>query len=149
MKIEDLLKELSASKDLDIHFELEENQLIPVGYHLTEIINEDRKSMDCGGNLHAEKRVLIQLHSRPTDIPEKQLTAGKFVNIIEIANQKLDLFNEVDVNIEYGSSKMKTATYAIQSISKNDKGLKIHLFENAAACKPALVNSCGEGSSCC
>ena len=41
MKIETLLNELNSSKDLDIHFELEENQVIPVGYHLTEIINED------------------------------------------------------------------------------------------------------------
>jgi hypothetical protein len=149
MKIETLLNELNSSKDSDIHFELEENQVIPVGYHLTEIINEDRKSMDCGGNIHAEQRVLIQLHSRSTDVPEKQLSAGKFADIIEIANQKLNLFKEVDVHIEYGSAQMKTATYAVQEISKDEKGLKVHLFENAAACKPALVSACGEGSSCC
>lgn len=148
MEIEKFIQTLQAHSNDDIHFEYEENTNIPVGYHLTEIINEDRKSMDCGGVLHEEKRIIIQLHSRPTDIPEKQLNAGKFTNILRIANEKIGLFDDVQVLIEYGSSQVKTATYAIQDIVSSTEGLKVKLFENAAACKPAL-NACGEGSSCC
>ena len=148
MKIEEFINALEKESNSDIHFEYEERKYIPVGYHLTEIINEDRTSMDCGGVVHQEKRIVIQLHSRSTDIPEKQLTAGKFSHILKIAHRKINLYSNVEVLIEYGSSQVKTATYSIQNIDLEEDGIKVRLFANAAVCKPA-VNACGEGSSCC
>ncbi|WP_172917760.1 DUF6428 family protein [Capnocytophaga canis] len=81
-----------------IYFQLENGTFVPPHFHITEIGLITRHFIDCGGTIRLEKVINFQLWS--ADDFNHQLKSSKFLKIIEISEEKLQL-PDVKVEIEY------------------------------------------------
>lgn len=96
MKLSDLKTVLYNLDTLT--FSLENGNLVPPHFHLTEIGIISKKYVDCGGLMRDEKVISLQLWSA-NDL-DHRLKPSKFLGIIDMAEEKLNLPN-LEVEVEY------------------------------------------------
>ncbi len=151
------LKNITSSLT-ELNFQLENGELIPKHFHITEIGIISKKFIDCGGKIREEKVVNLQLWH--ADDFSHRLKPSKLIEIIELAEKTL-LSEDLTIEIEYQN----------ETIGKYDlvfNGYNFVLMSKTTNClakdmcgiveeKPKLSlseidnknSSCSPGSGCC
>ena len=81
-----------------INFQLENGQIIPKHFHITEIGCISKKFIDCGGTVREEKIINLQLWNA-NDFNHR-LKPNKLIEIIELAEKTLSI-EDIPIEIEY------------------------------------------------
>lgn len=96
MKLSEFRNHLS--KLSNIRFELENGELVPQHFHVTEVGQINKKFIDCGGTLRDEIKINFQLWQ--AEDYDHRLSAEKLNNIIQLSIEKLNL-TDAEIEVEY------------------------------------------------
>ena len=156
MKLSEI-KEILAKRE-SVNFKLENGQVVPEHFHVTEVGVITKDFIDCGGTVRHEKIANFQLWDA-NDF-EHRLKAGKLLNIISLSEQVIGM-EDLDIEVEYQSETIgkydldfdgdnfvltskTTACLAMDKCGIPAKKEKLEMVNLAGA-----VNTCTPGGGCC
>lgn len=156
MKLSEI-KEILAQVQ-SVNFQLENGEMVPAHFHVTEVGVISKDFIDCGGTVRHEKVANFQLWD--ADDFEHRLKPGKLLNIIGLSEQVLGM-EDSEIEVEYQAETIGRYDLAFN-------GNNFILMAKKTAClamdqcgipKPAKqpglvnlatpVNSCIPGGGCC
>ncbi len=146
MKTSQLFQTLASNQSLELHFNIQGHGNIAPGFHLTEVKNVSIQSVDCGGKSHEEKEVILQLMDGNPEKPAEILTAAKATSILKKVQEKLNLFSEEQVFVEYGNLELNFAKYAVSKIEQTETSWQVSLSPLHSQCKPRVA---AQQNACC
>ncbi|MDB4752477.1 DUF6428 family protein [Winogradskyella sp.] len=82
-----------------IGFELPNGELVPKHFHVTEVGKINKLFIDCGGTIRNEEVINFQLWD--ANDYDHRLHPEKLLNIIELSESKLNLNEDLPVEVEY------------------------------------------------
>tara|TARA_B100001093_G_scaffold519453_1_gene608545 strand:+ start:1181 stop:1651 length:471 start_codon:yes stop_codon:yes gene_type:complete len=98
----------------EISFQLENGEIIPQHFHITEIGINSKEYIDCGGTIRLEKVINFQLwHANDFD---HKLETKKVLEIISLAEKAL-FIEDLDIEVEYQSSTIGKYNLGFNGIS--------------------------------
>ena len=124
MKLSEFRNHLS--KLSNIRFELENGELVPQHFHVTEVGQINKKFIDCGGTLRDEIKLNFQLWQ--AEDYDHRLSAEKLNNIIQLSIEKLNL---ADAEIEVEYQRETIGKYALSF--KEDKFILMNTLTDCLA----------------
>ncbi len=150
-EVKEILKEVEG-----VNFKLENGELVPEHFHVTEVGIITKDFIDCGGMVRHEKVANFQLWN--ADDYKHRLKPGKLLHIIALSEKALGM-DDLEIEVEYQS----------ETIGKYDLGFdgtNFILLSKNTACLATdqcgippqkqkfrnLVtsgNSCTPGGGCC
>lgn len=156
MKLSEI-KEILAKRE-SVNFKLENGQVVPEHFHVTEVGVITKDFIDCGGTVRHEKIANFQLWDA-NDF-EHRLKARKLLNIISLSEQVIGM-EDLDIEVEYQSETIgkydldfdgdnfvltskTTACLAMDKCGIPAKIEKLEMVNLAGA-----VNTCTPGGGCC
>jgi hypothetical protein len=156
MKLSEI-KEILAKRE-SVNFKLENGQVVPEHFHVTEVGVITKDFIDCGGTVRHEKVANFQLWDA-NDF-EHRLKAGKLLNIISLSEQVIGM-EDLDIEVEYQSETIgkydlafdgdnfvltskTTACLAMDKCGIPEKKEKLEMVNLAGA-----ANACTPGGDCC
>ncbi len=87
--------------DLDqVDFKLENGEIVPSHYHITEVGQITKHFIDCGGTIRKEDKINFQLYT--AEDFDHRLKAQKMLSIVELSESKLELKDD-PIEVEYQS----------------------------------------------
>lgn len=95
----------SLSKLQKLYFKLPSGKLVPEHFHVTEIGIITKLFIDCGGTIRQEQVVNFQLWN--ANDYNHRLHPEKLSHIIELSQKKLNINNQLPVEIEYQGSSIE------------------------------------------
>ena len=99
MKLSEFKNILKNKKSLD--FYLENGDIVPPYFHITEVGQVSKKFIDCGGVIRDDSFISMQLwHANDFD---HRLSTQKVIDIIYIAEKKLPI-EDLEIEVEYQKS---------------------------------------------
>jgi hypothetical protein len=98
MKLSEVKNHLEQLPEL--HFQLENGNMVPEHFHVTEVGVIEKKFIDCGGVVRTERVVNFQLWEA-NDF-DHRLKPQKLLNIIALSEKTLGIEND-EVEVEYQS----------------------------------------------
>ena len=98
MKLSEIKEILPALKNVE--FQLENGTYVPEHFHVTEVGQNIKNFIDCGGIIRNEKVVNFQLWN--ADDYEHRLKPGKLLSIIRLSEEKLGI-QDAEIEVEYQS----------------------------------------------
>ena len=150
------IKEILATAEA-VNFTLENGEIVPEHFHVTEVGVITKDFIDCGGKVRHEKVANFQLWD--ADDYEHRLKAGKLLNIISLSEKVLGM-EDLEIEVEYQSATIGKYDLAFDGknfvllakqtacLAKEDCGIeeypKSGLINLASA-----TNSCTPGGGCC
>jgi hypothetical protein len=155
MKLEQIKKYLSTAEA--VNFELQNGNMVPEHFHVTEVGVVTKIFIDCGGTIRNEKVANFQLWNA-NDF-EHRLKPSKLLDIIKLSEEKLGM-EDLEIEVEYQAETIgkydlefngknfvlvskQTACLATDSCGIPQEKLKVNLAE------VSTQNSCSPGSGCC
>ena len=156
MKLSEI-KEILANRE-SVNFQLENGEVVPEHFHVTEVGVITKDFIDCGGTVRHEKVANLQLWDA-NDF-EHRLKAGKLLNIISLSEQVLGM-EDLDIEVEYQSETIgkydlafdganfiltakTTACLAMDTCGIPPEKVKLEMINLAGA-----TNMCTPGGGCC
>ena len=156
MKLSEI-KEILANRE-SVNFQLENGQVVPEHFHVTEVGVITKDFIDCGGTVRHEKVANFQLWDA-NDF-EHRLKAGKLLNIISLSEQVLGM-EDLEIEVEYQSETIgkydlafdgddfvliakTTACLAMGKCGIPPEKVKLEMINLAGA-----INTCKPGGGCC
>ena len=156
MKLSEI-KGILAERE-SVNFKLENGQVVPEHFHVTEVGVITKDFIDCGGTVRHEKVANFQLWDA-NDF-EHRLKAGKLLKIISLSEQVIGM-EDLDIEVEYQSETIgkydlaydgdnfvliskTTACLAMDKCGIPAKKEKLEMVNLAGA-----ANTCTPGSGCC
>lgn len=91
------IKEILTELD-NVEFQLENGNIVPEHFHVTEIGEINKKFIDCGGVIRDEKNINFQLWNA-NDF-DHRLKPEKLLQIIKLSEEKLGI-EDAEVEVEY------------------------------------------------
>jgi hypothetical protein len=82
----------------NVHFQLQNGDLVPAHFHVTEIGVLSKHFIDCGGTVRTEKTANLQLWN--ANDYDHRLEPSKLLNIISLCEQKL-MIEDLEIEVEY------------------------------------------------
>lgn len=150
MKLSEVKIALLSTRE--VRFELPDGTFVPAHFHITEVGENIRNFIDCGGTVRQEKKINFQLWQ--ADDFDHRLSAGKLLDIIQLSEQALGL-SDAEVEVEF-----QTETIGKYSLAFN--GGHFELKPTQTAClaedqcgiperkpKIKMVDLGGDAGSCC
>lgn len=155
MKLSEI-KEILSTAD-SVNFKLENGNLVPEHFHVTEVGVITKDFIDCGGTVRHEKVANFQLWDA-NDF-EHRLKAGKLLNIIALSEKVLGM-EDSEIEVEYQAETIgkydlahdgenflliskKTACLAMDKCGIPAEKKKIDMVNLASSV------SCTPGGGCC
>ena len=77
------------------------------------------------------------------------MTAGKAASIIKKAGGFAAVRSDANLLIEYGDAERPTSSYRVRGVDVTDGALRVELYVEAVACKPALAAAGGVAELAC
>ncbi|WP_026898154.1 DUF6428 family protein [Daejeonella oryzae] len=96
MKLSDFKKHLSVANA--VNFELPNGELIPLHFHITEVGLLTKHFIDCGGDIHADKLVSMQIWV--ADDLDHRLKPISLLKIIDLSKPVLG-DEDLEIEVEY------------------------------------------------
>ena len=141
----------------NVAFTLENGNVVPEHFHVTEVGMVTKKFIDCGGVIRNEKKVSFQLWDA-NDF-DHRLKPAKLLKIIKLSEEKLGI-EDAEIEVEYQGDTIgkyhlgfngknfillstTTACLASDSCGIPAEKIKVKPGENLAQ------NSCTPGGGCC
>jgi hypothetical protein len=133
-----------------VNFQMENGEVVPEHFHVTEVGIITRDFIDCGGQVRHEKVANFQLWD--ADDYEHRLKAGKLLNIISLSEKILGM-GDLEIEVEYQSG-------TIGKYGLDFDGTNFLLLSTQTAClardacgiedakKHEMVNLTGSGNTC-
>ena len=113
-----------------LRFRLPNGQLIPQHFHITEVGESLKKSIDCGNTVREEKYIVFQLwYDQDTS---HRLSPKKLLSIIEQSEKILNL-EDLEIRVEYQGTTINIFKLA----STNDGSFKLDKTETACLAEDA------------
>ncbi|RXG11326.1 hypothetical protein DSM03_11357 [Leeuwenhoekiella aestuarii] len=106
MKLAEVKNHLNNLKT--ISFQLPDGELIPGHFHVTEVGKVSKHFIDCGGVIRKEQVVNFQLWN--ADDYDHRLHPEKLIQIIKLSEDKLNIDEELTVEVEYQGRSIETFT---------------------------------------
>ena len=119
----------------NVEFQLENGQMVPEYFHVTEIGSISKHFIDCGGVVRREHTISFQLWN--ADDYEHRLKPAKLLNIISISEEKLEL-QDGEIEVEYQND-------TIGKYSLEFDGQRFLLKNKSTAC--LATEACGIAAS--
>ncbi|QPH38870.1 DUF6428 family protein [Pedobacter endophyticus] len=148
MKLSEIKTILTSAEA--VNFQLENGEMVPANFHVTEVGIVTKDFIDCGGKVRHEKVANFQLWN--ADDYEHRLKARKLLNIISLSERVLHM-EDLDIEVEYQSN-----TIGRYDLDFNGKNFLLRAKHTAClateACgvdeapKTAIVNLAASGSTC-
>lgn len=156
MKLSEI-KEILARVE-GVNFQLENGELVPEHFHVTEVGVITKDFIDCGGVVRHEKVANFQLWD--ADDFEHRLKPGKLLNIIGLSEKVLGM-EDSEIEVEYQAATIgkydlefdgtnfilvakKTACLAMDKCGVPAQKPKVEIVNLAGA-----ANTCTPGGGCC
>jgi hypothetical protein len=152
-EVKEVLKDLNV-----VNFQLQDNTLVPIHFHVTEVGEITKKFIDCGGTVREEKVINFQLWE--ADDFDHRLAPQKLLNIIQLSERTLGL-SDSEIEVEYQSDTI--GKYGLDFNGKNF--LLTNKFTNCLATDKCGIppekirinlgdlaksqSSCTPGGGCC
>lgn len=155
MKVSQIKEILSTAEA--VNFKIENGEMVPAHFHVTEVGIVTKDFIDCGGKMRHERLANFQLWNA-NDF-EHRLKAEKLLKIIALSEEVLGI-EDLEIEVEYQTS-------TIGKYDLGHDGENFILFAKQTAClaeeacgiesslKPSLINlaqssnSCTPGGGCC
>ncbi len=151
------IKEILAKVE-GVNFQLENGEMVPEHFHVTEVGVITKDFIDCGGTVRHEKVANFQLWD--ADDFEHRLKPGKLLNIIGLSEKVLGMENS-EIEVEYQAETIgkydldfngtnfvlvakKTACLAMDKCGVAEPAPKVGMVNLAGA-----ANACTPGGGCC
>lgn len=143
----------------NVEFQLENGDLVPEHFHVTEVGTVTKNFIDCGGTVRSEKTVNFQLWN--ADDFEHRLKPAKLLGIIRLSEEKLGI-EDHQIEVEYQNTTIgrfdlefngknfvlknkTTACLAQDACGIPPEKQKVKLSDLS----PDQASSCTPGSGCC
>jgi len=143
----------------NVEFQLENGDLVPEYFHVTEVGTVTKNFIDCGGTVRSEKTVNFQLWN--ADDFEHRLKPAKLLDIIRLSEEKLGI-KDHEIEVEYQNTTIgrfdlefngknfvlknkTTACLAQDACGIPPEKQKVKLSDLS----PDQASSCTPGSGCC
>lgn len=136
MKTKHLLTVLERNKGKQLNFMLPDGRVLKGDLHITEVMNADIQSVDCGGRPDHFNETITQLWVNEASEKEVNWSVDKMLAIYHKVMKVQDLEPESESFIEYGDSEYPTIRYIIRNMDETETELTIQLGIKATACKP-------------
>ena len=150
MLVRDFIQTVKQHAGKPLRFVYEDNQVVPGGYHVTEIKNAQFDTIDCGNSLHTWREVIVQVwvpeDAEPTAMP---MATDKFAKIWSIVDSRIPLNQDAEIRIEYGNSQRLTAVYHVDGLQETPDGLVVKMAPPRTLCKPRELIQKLNGYSAC
>jgi len=143
----------------NVEFQLENGDLVPEYFHVTEVGTVTKNFIDCGGTVRSEKTVNFQLWN--ADDFEHRLKPAKLLDIIRLSEEKLGIEDhEIEVeyqnttigrfDLEFNGKNFVLKNKTTACLAQNACGIppekqKVKLSDLS----PDQASSCTPGSGCC
>lgn len=126
---------------------------IPNHFHITEVGQVDKKYIDCGGVIHFESKINMQIWTS-TDI-DHRLTPLKLLEIISLSESKLSI-GDFEIEIEYQGDtigkfglEFENGVFNLTSTQTNCLAMDKCGIPNLEPKIETKVRSCTPGGGCC
>ena len=106
MKLAEVKNHLKNLKT--ISFQLPDGTHVPGHFHVTEVGKVSKHFIDCGGVLREEEVVNFQLWD--ADDYDHRLHPEKLIHIIELSEEKLNIDEKLQVEVEHQGRSIETFT---------------------------------------
>ncbi|MFD2827746.1 DUF6428 family protein [Leeuwenhoekiella polynyae] len=106
MKLAEVKNHLNNLKT--ISFQLPDGERVPGHFHVTEVGKVSKHFIDCGGVIRKEEVVNFQLWN--ADDYDHRLHPEKLIQIIKLSEDKLNIDEELTVEVEYQGRSIETFT---------------------------------------
>lgn len=130
-----------------LEFRLHGKELVPSGYHVTEVKAVTVESMDCGGKANSWRETVIQLmDGSPVEARQGFMTTQKFLSIYDRVAAAVPIRPEAEVRIEYGNAAAPAMTYSVAGMDVQDDRV-VELALPGVQCK--ATGSSSRAGQCC
>ena len=147
MKTDEFISELRAAPQNRLLFANHAGDLVPAGYHLTELKTATLDTVDCGGQVNRWKETVAQLWV-PPETDDDYMTAGKFLTIFDRVSGMISLDVNTDLRIEYGDESFFPSTYHVGSVTRDTTETRVLLEPPETTCKARVRRDCGTEACC-
>lgn len=132
---------LGADPEAHVVFLRPDGEAIRDGYHVTEVMSTDIRSIDCGGRPEAWTETVIQLLDEQ-DATAREMRADRFLGIVARVDAAVDLDRDARVVIEWGTPGEAARRYVPVGIEVAGGIATVALAPLAATCKPRALSAC-------
>jgi hypothetical protein len=151
MKTSSFLAALRSHAGLPLIFRAARD-VVPPGYHLTEVKRVSYETMDCGAMSHrwSESQFELWVPATADVTPGRDhMPAEKFLRIIDRVDAELALPGDATARIHASFSHQPAALYDIDAVNARDGRLWIELSPDRTRCKAAERRSAAGEGGCC
>jgi Family of unknown function (DUF6428) len=134
MKTEEFIAALTRSPEKQLIFQDTQEHAVQPGYHLTELKAAHFDTVDCGGQVNQWEETIVQLWV-PEDADQQDMTARKFLKILDKVRGLIPLQLDAEIRVEYGDDNFFPSTYHVSSVSENSDEIRVALQPPATTCK--------------
>ena len=129
MKLSELKNALAQNPAAHLRFLLPNGELTPAHSHVTEVARVDKRFIDCGGTLRTDS--LCRLQTWAADDVDHRLTAGKLLNIFNLAESVL-LTDDLEVDVEHEAGYI--SQFPLEAIEMKSAEIIFRLGVRHTAC---------------
>lgn len=92
MLVRDFMQTIQQNPNKPLHFLYDEGQIVPGGYHVTEIKNAQFETIDCGNSLHTWREVILQVWLPDEAAADAApMSTDKFAKIWDLVDGRIPL----------------------------------------------------------
>ena len=137
MLVRDFMQTIQQNLGKPLRFLYDDEQIVPGGYHVTEIKNAQFDTIDCGNSLHTWREVILQVWL-PDEVAADAtpMSTDKFAKIWSIVDGRIPLNQNAEIRVEYGDGERLTAVYHVDALQNTPEGLVVKMAPPRTLCKP-------------
>lgn len=149
MLVRDFMQAIQEYPNKPLRFLYEADQMVPGGYHVTEIKNAQFETIDCGNSLHTWREVIVQVWL-PDEVAADAapMSTDKFAKIWSIVDGRIPLNQDAEIRVEYGDGERLTAVYHVEELQNRPEGLVVKMAPPRTLCKPRELLQTLNGFAC-
>ncbi|MCA9955327.1 MAG: hypothetical protein KC434_11445, partial [Anaerolineales bacterium] len=137
MLVRDFMQTIQQNPNKPLRFLYDDEEMVPGGYHVTEIKNAQFDTIDCGNSLHTWREVILQVWL-PDEVATDAapMSTDKFAKIWSIVDGRIPLNQNAEIRVEYGDGERLTAVYHVDALQNTPAGLVVKMAPPRTLCKP-------------
>lgn len=149
MTTKEFIAALRNAPQDELIFVNETGQVIPPGYHLTEIKAAHFETVDCGGQTNRWNETIVQLRApADADDAEAYMASRKFLSIFDRVTKMIPLDLEAEVRVEYGDRNFFPSLYHVDAMESDTGTTRGSLHPPQTTCK-ARDRRLQKADACC
>lgn len=111
------------------------------GYHVTEVMANAIRSIDCGGRPEAWDETVIQLLDEQ-DPKARAMSVGRFLGIVDRVAAAVPLGDASRVVLEWGRPGAPAMRFTPSEVASEGEAITVQVAPVYATCKPRGVGAC-------